>query len=70
MNDYANLVDICSVKQRERSSRKDNALFFLEQIKDHKKFRVDRDVVEIHFSATEKTLTMALASYLEQKNRL
>ena len=69
MTDYAELVDIRSVKQREISSRVDNALFFLEQVKNHTKFRVDLDVVEIKFMETGKTLSAALASYIQQKNR-
>ena len=69
MNDYANLVDIRSVKRKEKSSRTENALFFLEQIKNHKRFKVDHDVVEIQFSETGKTLSVALASYIQQKNR-
>ena len=69
MIDYDELVDIREVKQRERSSRVDNALFFVEQIKNHTKFRVGRDVVEIHFADTDKTLGAGLAAYLSQKNR-
>ena len=70
MTGYDELVDIRTVKQRERSSRVDNALFFMEQIKSHTKFRVDRDVVEIRFSDTDKTLSKALTSYLQQKSRV
>ena len=70
MTDYDELVDIRTVKQREQSSRIDNALFFVEQIKTHTKFRVDRDVVEIQFSDTGKTLQSALTSYLQQKIRV
>jgi len=69
MINYDELIDIRTVKQREKSGRVDNAIFFLEQIKTHTKFRVDRDVVEIKFSETEKKLSTALASYLQQKNR-
>jgi hypothetical protein len=67
--EYAELVDIRSVKVREKSGRVDNALFFLEQIKNHKMFRVDRDVVEICFSETQKPLCSALSSYIQQKSR-
>jgi len=70
MTGYDELVDIRTVKQRERSSRVENALFFMEQIKTHTKFRVDRDVVEIQFSDSERTLSSALTSYLQQKNRV
>ena len=66
---YEELVDIRTVKQREKSSRVDNALFFMEQIKIHTRFRVDRDVVEIQFADTNRTLSDALASYLQQKSR-
>ena len=66
---YDELVDIRTVKQRERSSRADNAIFFIEQIKTHTKFRVDRDVVEIQFADDKKTLGAALTSYLQQKSR-
>ena len=69
MIDYEELIDIRVVKQREKSSRLDNAFFFVEQIKKHTKFRVDRDVVEIQFAETDKTLSTALASYFRQKNR-
>ncbi|MCL2618459.1 MAG: hypothetical protein FWD98_05325 [Defluviitaleaceae bacterium] len=69
MEGYNDLVDIGTVKQREKSSRTDNAFFFLEQIKTHKKFRVGRDVVELGFPKTDKTLAAALAYYLEQKSR-
>ena len=70
LTEYETLIDIRTVKQREKSSRVDNALFFLEQIKDHTKFRVDRDVVEIKFNETDRTLTTALTSYLQQKCRV
>ena len=69
MTGYEELIDIRTVKQREKSSRVDNALFFIEQIKTHTQFRIDRDVVEIQFVDTGKTLSKALASYLQQKSR-
>ena len=69
MTGYEELIDIRTVKQREKSSRADNAFFFIQQIKTHTKFRVDRDVVEIRFSETGKTLSAALSSYLQQKSR-
>ena len=69
MTCYDELVDIRGVKRRENSSRMDNALFFMEQIKDHRRFRVDRDVVEIQFADNGKTLKSALTSYLKQKSR-
>jgi len=67
---YDELIDIRNVKQREKSSRIENALFFITQIKTHTKFRVDSDVVEIQFLDTEKTLSTSLASYLQQKSRV
>jgi len=69
MADYDDLVDIRTVKQRERSSRIDNALFFVEQIKTHTIFKVDRDIVELQFTDNGKTLSTVLTSYLQQKSR-
>ena len=69
MTDYANLIDIRSVKRKEKSSRVDNAIFFIEQIKNHKKFKVDQDVVEIQFVGKSRTLSASLASYIQEKNR-
>ena len=66
---YENLIDIRTVKLKEKSSRRENAMFFLEQIKDHRNFRVDMDIVEIRFIDTDRTLSDALASYLQQKSR-
>ena len=66
---YDELIDIRTVKQREKSGRVDNAIFFIEQIKTHTRFKVDRDVVEIQFAETSKTLSSALSSYLQQKSR-
>jgi len=69
MANYDELVDIRTVKLREKSSRVENALFFLEQIKSHTHFRNGRDVIQIQFAETDRTLSVALASYLQQKNR-
>ena len=69
MANYDELVDIRSVKLKEKSSSVDNALFFLEQIKNHTLFKVDHDVVEIRFAGANKTLATALASYIQEKNR-
>ena len=69
MQGYDELVDVRTVKQREGASRADSALFFLEQIKTHTKFRVGNDVVEIKFADTDKTLSSALTAYLQQKSR-
>jgi len=69
MGDYDNLVDIRAIKLRERSSRADNAFFFIEQVGTHTRFKVDRDVVEIQFGGMSNTLSTALANYLQQKNR-
>lgn len=69
MVDYEELIDIRSVKQRKNSSRVDNAFFFIEQIKNHTLFKVERDVVEIKFSGVPKTLSSALVSYIHQKIR-
>jgi hypothetical protein len=67
--DYSELVDIRYVKKKEKSSRIENALFLLEQINDHKMFRVDGDIVEIRFNDTGKTLSDVLTSHLQQMNR-
>ena len=70
MRDYDNLIDIRAIKQRERSSRVDNAFFFIEQVGMHTRFRVDRDVVEIRFADIGKTLSATLANYIQQKSRV
>jgi hypothetical protein len=41
------LVDIKTVRLREGASRLENAMYFLEQIKNPRLFRVGGDVVEI-----------------------
>ena len=69
MTDNANLVDIRTVMRKENSSRVDNAMFFLEQVKNHTLFRVDQDVVEVRFSGKGRTLSASLASYIQEKNR-
>ena len=61
-----NLVDIRTVKLRDGVSRLDNAIFFLEQIKNPHKFRVGDDVVEIGF-AGEESLSNVLAKHFSRK---
>ena len=70
MTGYDELVDIHEVKQSTTSSRVDNAVSFLAQIKNHTLFRVGHDVVEIQFTENGKTLSSALAAYLQQKSRV
>ena len=63
------LIDIRNVKQGEKSNRIENAMSFLEQIESHTAFRVDQDIVEIKFTETDRTLSSALSSYIQQKSR-
>ena len=51
---YDDLVDIRTVKLRDGASRLENALYFLEQIKNPHKFRVGDDVVEVCFAGEER----------------
>jgi hypothetical protein len=69
MMDYSELVDVCDVHVKQGAGRMENALLFLRQIKQHNKFRVGRDVVELQFSNASSTLSEALASYIQEKNR-
>jgi hypothetical protein len=61
------LVDIRTVKLREGVSRLDNAIYFLEQIKNPHKFRVGEDVVEISFIG-EESLSDVLAKHFSRKS--
>lgn len=63
---YENLVDIRGVKLREGATRLENALYFLEQIKNPHKFRVGEDVVEICFAGDE-SLTDVLVKHFNRK---
>ena len=62
---YADLVDIRHVKLKEGASRKDNAEFFLKQIKNPTTFRYDEDVVILEFEEKGLSLSDAIAKILE-----
>ena len=62
-----NLVDIRSVKLRDGVSRLENAIYFLEQIKNPHKFRVGDDIVEICF-AGEDSLSNVLVKHFNRKS--
>ena len=51
---YDDLIDIRTVKLRDGATRIENALYFLEQIKNPHKFRVGDDVVEVSFAGEER----------------
>ena len=63
---HENLVDIRTVKLRDGVSRLDNAIFYLEQIKNPHKSRVGDDVVEIGF-AGEESLCNVLVKHFNRK---
>ena len=50
---YNELVDIKTVKLRDGASRIENAMYFLEQIKNPCLFRVSDDIVELCFTREE-----------------
>jgi len=64
---YENLTDIRGVKLRDGASRLENAMYFLEQIKNPHKFRVGNDVVEICF-AGEESLSNVLVKHFNRKS--
>lgn len=61
---YMDLVDICTVKRRENSTRIENARFFLEQIKNPTMFRVGEDVVVLEFLDDLDTLSNCILKLL------
>ena len=63
---YENLVDIKTVKLRDGASRLENALYFLEQIKNPHLFRVGDDVVEV-CCIGEESLSNVLAKHFNRK---
>jgi hypothetical protein len=65
-DDYGELVDIKTVKLREGASRLENALYFLDQIKNPHKFRVGNDVVELCFVGDE-SLSSVLAKHFSRR---
>ena len=64
--DYGELVDIKTVKLKDGVSRLENALFFLDQIKNPHKFRVGNNVVELCFAGNE-SLSNVLAKHFSRK---
>ena len=64
-DDYDNLVDIRAVKLKDGATRLENAMYFLEQIKNPHKFRVGNDVVEVHFTGNE-SLPNVLAKHFSR----
>jgi len=64
--DYGELVDIKTVKLKDGVSRLENAMYFLEQIKNPHKFRVGNDVVELCFVG-EESLSNVLAKHFNRK---
>jgi len=66
LGSYDNLVDIRNVKLRDGASWVENAMYYLEQIKNPHMFKVGEDVVEIHF-AGEKSLSDVLAKHFSRK---
>ena len=65
-SEYDALVDIRSVKLRDGASRLENALYFLEQIKNPHKFKVGDDVVEI-CCAGEESLSDVLIRHFNRR---
>ena len=63
---YDDLVDIRNVKLRDGATRLENALYFLEQIKNPHKFRVGENIVEIYFVG-EESLSDVLAKHFSRK---
>lgn len=63
---YNDLVDIKTVKLRDGATRLENAMFFLEQIKNPLMFRVGDDVVELCFAGDE-SLSNVLAKHFNRK---
>ena len=64
---YENLVDIREVKVKAGASRIENALYFLEQIKNPHKFKVGEDIVEICFVG-EESLSNVLVKHFNRKS--
>ena len=62
---YDSLIDIRTCKRKEKASRTENATFLLEQIRNHTRFKVGNDVVEISFKNTEKSLTEVLSNHFK-----
>lgn len=65
--DFENLVDIRNVKLRDGASRLDNAIYFLEQIKNPHLFKVGEDIVEISCVGEER-LSDVLVKHFNRKS--
>ena len=65
-NRHDDLVDIRTVKLRDGATRLENALYFLEQIKNPHKFKVGDDVVEVCF-AGEESLSDVLVRHFSRR---
>jgi hypothetical protein len=63
---YDDLVDIRTVKLRDGATRLENAMYFLEQIKNPHRFKVDNDVVEICCVGNE-SLSSVLVKHFNRK---
>jgi hypothetical protein len=63
---YSDLVDIKTVKLKDGVLRLENALYFWEQIKNPRLFRVGGDIVEICFNG-EESLSDVLAKHFNRK---
>ena len=63
---YDDLVDIKTVRLRDGVSRLENAMYFLEQIKNPHKFKVGDDVVEV-CCIGEESLSNVLAKHFNRK---
>ena len=67
-DDFDDLVDIQTVRLREGAPRLENALSFLEQIKNPHKFRVGNDVLEICFNGSEESLSDTLVKHFNNRS--
>jgi hypothetical protein len=63
---YSDLVDIKTVKLRGGVSRIENAVYFLEQIKNPLLFKVGEDIVELCFAGNE-SLSDVLVKHFNRK---
>ena len=63
---YDELVDIREVRLKEGATRLENAMYFLEQIKNPNMFRVGNDVVEV-CCIGEKSLSEVLIRHFNGK---
>jgi hypothetical protein len=66
LDGYDDLTDIKTVKLRDGVSRLENAVYFLQQIKNPRLFRVGDDIVELCF-AGEESLSSVLVKHFNRK---